>query len=81
MSLVFDRAQTITMDGREPCNIPITVDGDRIVGVGLEPRADATIVDLGGLTLIPGMLDLHTHIGGRRQRYWPRRRGNHLSNE
>jgi imidazolonepropionase-like amidohydrolase len=64
MSLVFDGAQTITMDGREPCNIPITVDGDRIVGVGLEPRADATIVDLGGLTLIPGMLDLHTHMGG-----------------
>ena len=65
MSLVFDRAQTITMDGREPCNIPITVDGDRIVGVGLEPRADATIVDL-DVSGLPGGQVGHLGLGAER---------------
>jgi imidazolonepropionase-like amidohydrolase len=64
MSVVFTGGQTITMDGREPTDTPVTIDRDRIVAVGAEARADATVVDLGGRTLIPGMLDLHTHMGG-----------------
>lgn len=64
MSVVFTGGQTVTLDGGEPADTPITVEGDRIVAVGEEPDSGATVVDLGGRTLIPGMLDVHTHMAG-----------------
>jgi imidazolonepropionase-like amidohydrolase len=41
----------------------VVVDGDRIrsVSYGTAP-ADADVIDLGGLTLMPGLIDAHTHI-------------------
>jgi imidazolonepropionase-like amidohydrolase len=39
------------------------VDGDRIVAVGQDlAAADATVIDLPVATLLPGLIDLHTHI-------------------
>jgi imidazolonepropionase-like amidohydrolase len=32
------------------------------VGVGIPPAEGATVVDLTGLTLLPGLIDAHTHI-------------------
>jgi imidazolonepropionase-like amidohydrolase len=41
----------------------VVIEGDRIHGVayGTTP-ADADVVDLGGLTLLPGLIDAHTHL-------------------
>jgi imidazolonepropionase-like amidohydrolase len=40
----------------------VVVRGDRIVSVGGSVPADARVVDLGGATLLPGLVDLHTHL-------------------
>jgi imidazolonepropionase-like amidohydrolase len=48
--------------GRDPVADPvITIDGDRVAGVGRP--ASGTVLDLDGLTLLPGLIDLHTHMG------------------
>jgi len=46
----------------------VAVDGDRIVAAGPADRIAAThpgarVVDLPGETLLPGLIDVHTHIG------------------
>lgn len=45
-------------------NVSVLVRGTRIEKVGrdLAPPADAEVIDLGGLTLMPGLIDAHTHI-------------------
>ena len=42
----------------------VRVEGERIVAVGtaLERHADAEIIDLGGATLMPGLIDAHVHL-------------------
>ena len=44
----------------------VLVEGDRILSVSAEPLApsDATIIDVGGRTLMPGLIDAHAHIMG-----------------
>ncbi|BBH68543.1 imidazolonepropionase [Actinoplanes sp. OR16] len=39
----------------------VVIDGATIAGVGGEPPAGAEIVDGGGGTLLPGLIDAHTH--------------------
>jgi imidazolonepropionase-like amidohydrolase len=50
----------------------VRVDGDRIVGVGttLPVPAGARVIDLGDATLLPGFIDLHTHLTGRQDVHW-----------
>ncbi|HEY7575416.1 MAG TPA: amidohydrolase family protein [Thermoanaerobaculia bacterium] len=50
----------------------IVVEGDRIaaVGAGVPAPAGARIVDLGGATLLPGLIDLHTHLTDRFGVHW-----------
>lgn len=45
-------------------DIDIVIEGDRIreVGAGLDLPADAEVIDLGDLTVLPGLIDSHTHI-------------------
>ena len=42
----------------------VVVRGDRIdaVGSALQVPAGARVVDLGSATLVPGLIDLHTHL-------------------
>jgi len=51
-------------DGRLVSNATIIVEGDRIqaVGAGLTVPAGAEVIDLAGLTAIPGLIDVHTHM-------------------
>jgi imidazolonepropionase-like amidohydrolase len=55
------------IDGRGGSPLPspvVIVRGDRIeaVGSGLAIPSGARVIDLGGATLLPGLIDLHTHL-------------------
>ena len=59
-------------DGTGSAIVPngvVVVAGDRIVAAGASGRvalpAQARTIDLGDATLLPGMIDAHTHIAGR----------------
>jgi imidazolonepropionase-like amidohydrolase len=44
--------------------VDVLVSGDRIAAVGdeLAPPAGAQVIDLGGRTLVPGLIDAHVHL-------------------
>lgn len=50
----------------------IRIEGDRIVEVGTSVRvpAGARVADLGDATLLPGLIDLHTHLTGDERVHW-----------
>jgi imidazolonepropionase-like amidohydrolase len=54
-------------------NMVIVVTGDRIQNVApagsVSIPADATVMDLSKATVLPGLIDCHTHLGARADRY------------
>lgn len=50
----------------------VRIEGDRIVEVGarLAVAPGARVLDLGDSTLLPGLIDLHTHLTGRPDVHW-----------
>ena len=62
------------LDGRGGVISPVMVlvDGDRISAVGpnLKYSADTRVIDLGAATLLPGLIDLHTHLCGKYGVHW-----------
>jgi imidazolonepropionase-like amidohydrolase len=50
----------------------VLIEGDRIIEVGSHLRipAGARIIDLGDATLLPGLIDLHTHLTGDERVHW-----------
>jgi N-acyl-D-aspartate/D-glutamate deacylase len=59
--LVIRGATVVDGLGHDPCRADVAVRNGRIAAIG-EIGADAAeIVDAGGLTLMPGIIDIHTH--------------------
>lgn len=48
----------------------VVVDGNQIVSVGKPPPAGAETIDLGDVTLLPGLMDAHTHLSGEMSEDW-----------
>jgi imidazolonepropionase-like amidohydrolase len=51
--------------GRAAANQAILIEGERIVAVGgdVQAPAGASVIDLSDLTVLPGLVDSHTHLG------------------
>ena len=65
---LFEGARLITGDGSQPIdNASLLIEGGRIVQVGrrdgFQAPAGVTRVDLTGKTVIPALIDSHSHIG------------------
>jgi imidazolonepropionase-like amidohydrolase len=43
-------------------NVVVTVDGGKIVSIAQNQPASPSVMDLGDVTLMPGLIDCHTHI-------------------
>ena len=68
---VYEGARLIVGDGQVIENAAFAVDGGAFVGVGeageVEVPAGAERVDLAGMTVIPTIVDAHTHLGTTRE--------------
>ena len=64
-TLVIRAARMLDVSsGRMLGNASVVVQGDRITAVNpASPPANARTIDLGDVTLLPGFMDLHTHLG------------------
>ncbi len=51
----------------------VVVEGGRIASIGGEPPAGAPVIDLGDRTLLPGLIDTHTHLGYDLEGDWQHR--------
>src|SRR4029434_827288 len=59
--LVIRGATVVDGLGHDPFSADVAVNNGRIAKIGAIPAEAAEVVDAGGLTLMPGIIDLHTH--------------------
>ncbi|MEZ5142676.1 MAG: amidohydrolase family protein [Acidimicrobiales bacterium] len=66
MTTLLTGGRVIDGTGTPPAPADVALEGDRIVAVGPEAAAaagpDAVVHDVGGLTVLPGLIDAHCHI-------------------
>lgn len=58
--------------GTPVSNAVILIEGDRItaVGAGLPIPQGVEVIDLGNATVLPGLIDCHTHVTGQPENYY-----------
>src|SRR5437588_9350596 len=67
--LIVHHAKVITVDPGFSIAEAMSVEGGRILGVGADEQilatrgADTQVIDLGGKTVLPGLIDSHVHPG------------------
>jgi N-acyl-D-aspartate/D-glutamate deacylase len=59
--LVIHGATIVDGLGHDPLRADVAVQGGRIAAIGTVGKEAGEIVDAGGLTLMPGIVDIHTH--------------------
>jgi len=81
--VAFTNARIITMKGDEVIeNGTIVVDGNRIVAVGkgVQVPKDAKVIDADGKTIMPGIVDVHAHMGTFRNGMSPKKQWAYFTN-
>ncbi|MFH5831881.1 amidohydrolase family protein [Halalkalibaculum sp. DA3122] len=84
--LALTGARLITINGEDEVieNGTVVVDGNRIAAVGPASGVDipdnAKVVDVSGKTIIPGIVDVHAHIGNFRQGLSPQQQWEYFAN-
>ena len=67
---ILTNAWIVDGTGRDAYVGWVEVDGDRIVATGEGPRDVSGAIDLSGKTLLPGLTDMHVHLGELGQAKW-----------
>lgn len=62
-SLALDRASLFTGDGPPIADASVVFAGGRIVHAGTGTRPARRRIDLNGAAVLPGLIDLHVHVG------------------
>ncbi len=83
--VAFTNARIITMKGDEVIeNGTLVVNGNRIVSVGKSGEVtipkEAKIIDAKGKTIMPGMVDVHAHLGTFRYGLSPQKQWSYYAN-
>lgn len=81
--VAFTNARIITMKGDEVIEGgTIVVDGNRIVAVGkgINVPTDAKVIDAAGKTIMPGIVDVHAHLGTFRLGMSPQKQWSYFAN-
>jgi imidazolonepropionase-like amidohydrolase len=64
VTLALRGATVIDGTGADPASSStVVIEDDRIASVGGEPSSPDDTIDLDGCTLLPGLIDAHTHMG------------------
>ncbi len=67
-TIAITNATLIDGTGADPVpHATLIIEDERITraGAGIEPPRDAQVIDAGGRTLMPGLIDCHVHLYGR----------------
>ena len=73
--IIFHNGVILTMDAVQPSAQAIAIRGETILSIGSDAEvlslggAQTELIDLGGLTLMPGFVDAHNHMLGERLMY------------
>lgn len=81
--VAFTNARIITMKGDEVIEGgTIVVDGNRIIAVGKDVSVpkDAKVIDANGKTIMPGIVDVHAHLGTFRLGMSPQKQWSYFAN-
>ena len=85
-TLAFTNARIITVDANNSVieNGTVVVKENRIIAVGktgeVQIPADAKVMDCAGKTIMPGMVDVHAHLGTFRQGLSPQKQWSYYEN-
>ncbi len=82
-TVAFTNARIITMNGDEVIeNATLVVEGNKIMAVGtnVEIPSNAEVVDASGKTIMPGIIDVHAHLGNFRLGVSPQQQWEYTAN-